>query len=202
MYIDTTWDQFKTLIDTNQIRFKYIETDDVYNLYGYDHSFHIKCELDKNPTDTTGLDLFNSTYKSKASNVLSESIGPFASKMIADKSIYKRAVGKRYTLSSGSNTLTHTVTFTACKITGLELIGGEVGDYVDLKILDTDTGTVSTIPNYVLNQFGFEVNVAAGRHREDSNYDADLFVGLQIQVIYNSISAKDIGLNYILHEVK
>lgn len=129
-------------------------------------------------------------------------MNPFAAKTIADKSIFKRAVGKRYSLSSGTNTLVYVVDFVSCKMTGLELIGGEAGDYVDLRILDTAAGTVSTIPNYPLNQFGFEVNIAAGHHREDSNYDADLFVGLQVEVTYESISAKDVGINYILHEVK
>ena len=85
---------------------------------------------------------------------------------------------------------------------GIEVINGEIGDTMSLTVLDDEYGTVSTIPDYPLNQFGFDVNVAKDFYRWLSKYDADLFAGLQIKIDYNSASAKTVYFNYSLHELK
>ena len=40
-------------------------------------------------------------------------------------------------------------------------------------------------------------------YSDSSNYDADLFLGMQIEIIFhnNDAEEKNIGINYVLHEV-
>ena len=127
---------------------------------------------------------------------------PFAAKTIGTKKLYKRVNGVQSAVIVGSTDILFTVPYAWCKITGLELIGAETLDRVSLYILDSTTGTYSTIPNYTLNQFGFNVNSAKDYYNHTSEYDADLYLNMQIKVSYTSISAKTIGVNFILNEVK
>lgn len=87
-------------------------------------------------------------------------------------------------------------------INEIEIINCETGDSVDFFVLDSDTGTYTTVPNYPLNQFGFDVKCPNDFYRRLSNYDADLLQGMQLYLVYNSKSAKSVYVNYILHEVK
>jgi len=128
---------------------------------------------------------------------------PFCSKSLANgKKVFTRSTGKTFGLVVGSNNLDFTVAFTEVKFSGIEIDNAMVGEYVTLQILDTDTGTVSGTPNLVLNQFGDCVNLPNGFYRRESPYDADLFVGLKIRVIYYATEARTIGINYSLHELK
>jgi len=127
---------------------------------------------------------------------------PFAAKTIGTKKLYKRVNGVQSAVIVGSTDILFTVPYAWCKITGLELIGAETLDHVSLYILDSTTGTYSTIPNYTLNQFGFNVNPAKDYYNHTSEYDADLYQNMQIKVSYTSISAKTVGINFILNEVK
>lgn len=128
---------------------------------------------------------------------------PFAAKVLPNgKKLYGRAHGKAFTLTAGANTLDFDVPYAACKITGMEIVGGEIGDTLDFFILDDDSGTYSTIPNYMLNQFGFDVAVSKDFYKRESAYDADLYYNMCISIAYYSQTAKTVYINYILHEVK
>lgn len=128
----------------------------------------------------------------------------FADKKTIDgKSLYVRDKGMEFTVSIGANNNKQcNIDYNTMKFNGVEIIGGEVGDKVNLKVLDTPTGTISTIPNYLLNQFGFSVNVGPNYYHRVSKYDADLIKDMKIVVDYESVSSKTIYINYILHEVK
>jgi len=131
---------------------------------------------------------------------------PFAAKTMlvngVTKKFYKREHGIQAQLNQGSNTILFTIPYPWVKIIGLELLFGEKLDTVDLMILDSTSGTYSGVANYQLNQFGFNVNVAEGEYEEQNAYDADLYQGMQIKIVYNSQSAKTIGINFNLTEVK
>ena len=128
---------------------------------------------------------------------------PFASKNLPDgKKLFRRVHGLSAAVTSTQSSHKFTVPYTLCKITGIEVVSSEAGDFVDFHILDTATGAVTGVANYSLNQFGFSTYLAAGYHRDISNYDADLFAGLQIEIKYTSISSKTVYINLILHEVK
>lgn len=127
----------------------------------------------------------------------------FADKKLTDgKKLYARTHGKSFQVSIGANTLDFDVPYNTCKINGIEIINGEIGDKVDLFVLDDDSGSYSTIPNFVLNQFGFDANVAKDFYNRESKYDADLYLNMCISVTYYSTSSKTIYINYLLHEVK
>jgi len=126
----------------------------------------------------------------------------FAAKTRAGKKLYSRTHGKKHSVTTGLSYPNFVIPYDSCLFNEVEIINGEVGDYIDLFILDTATGTVTTIPNYPLNQFGYDVFLVAGFYKRGSNYDAELFKDLQIDMKYYSISDKDIYVNYVLHELK
>ena len=127
---------------------------------------------------------------------------PFAAKVIGTKKLYKRVNGVQSAVVVGSTDIIFTVPYAWCKITGLEIIGGELLDKISLYVLDSVTGAYSGSANAILNQFGFTVNTAKDYYNHSSEYDADLYQGMQIKVTYTSISAKTIGVNFILNEMK
>jgi hypothetical protein len=118
------------------------------------------------------------------------------------KKLYARVHGIQQALTSGANTIDFTIPYPWVKITGLMVFSGEALDTVDLSIYDTATGTYSGVPNYKLNQFGFAANISKDSFEWTSPYDADLYQGMIIKITYNSVSAKTIGINYILNECK
>lgn len=130
------------------------------------------------------------------------SIPAFAAKTFGTKSLFKRVVGVRSSLAVGDNTILYTETFPWVKFMAIEVMGGETGDYVSLYILDTTTGTFTGVPNYQLNQFGFTANISKDFYSQKSEFDADIYAGLQIKIVYNSVSAKTVGINFIMNEVK
>lgn len=130
------------------------------------------------------------------------SIPAFAAKTLGTKSLFKRVVGVQQALTVGDNTILYTETFPWVKFMAIEVIGGEIGDYVSLYILDTTSGAYSGVPNYQLNQFGFSANIAKDFYEQKSAFDADVYAGLQIKVAYHSMSAKTVGINFVMNEVK
>lgn len=124
----------------------------------------------------------------------------------ADKSqLFFRGRGIKQTITANSTeNITYVIPYDKCKLNGIELLNGNDGDTVNFKVLDSTTGTYTTIPNYLLNQFGFDWNVAASGTTKVLPYDADLFLNMQISVEYtnNSNSDTEIAVNIDLHEDK
>lgn len=128
---------------------------------------------------------------------------PFASKnLLNGKKLFRRIHGIRRAITPGANDIRFTIPYAECKITGIEITNCELLETASFKVLDTESGAVTTVPYYLLNQFGFSVNMPDKFYKSVSEYDADLFQGLVICLEYNAISNKDIGINFVLHEVK
>ena len=115
--------------------------------------------------------------------------------------LYIRCTGIQQALTQGANTITFTIPYNWVKFLGMEGINCESLDTVDLYVLDSTTGTYTGYPNAVLQKFGYTVNLAKDYYKRTSDYDADLKIGMQIKAVYNSVSAKTVGVNFILHEV-
>ena len=147
---------------------------------------------------------FESSFASLSKNIpISIYIQPFSSKTLPNgKKLFARTTGFQATLTAGANVVNYTVTYPWVKVTGIEIIGCEALDVVQLKVFDTNTGTYSTIPDCQLNQFGYTVNLPKDFYSRTSSFDADLYVGMIIKIEYTSISAKTVGFNLILNEVK
>lgn len=148
-----------------------------------------------------GLELLVTVYPASKELMITEQPA-FAAKTIGDKSLFSRVAGKKFTVAVGSNNLLYTVPYATMKFNGIELLGCDLGDSVDLFVLDSIAGTYTGVPDYVLNQFGYTVYTSANYYERHSNYDADLYAGMQIKIIYTSVSAKDVYVNYVLHELK
>jgi hypothetical protein len=117
----------------------------------------------------------------------------FAAKTIHGKKLFTRNTGIRYACVVGVNTIEYTVTYTNCKMDGLEFLNCEFGDTANLEVWHPQAGKVG--------QFGYNTNLPDGFYHKKSKYDADLSAGLIIKIIYTSISQKTIGINFDLHEV-
>jgi len=130
-------------------------------------------------------------------------IQAFASKEIVElqKRLFKRVSGIQCTLITGANTIIYTVPYSWVKITGLEVISGQGLDVFSVEVLDSVAGTYSGTPSLKLNQFAFSLNVSGGFYAHSSEYDADLYQGMQIKITYSSLSDKTVGFNFILNEV-
>ena len=95
-----------------------------------------------------------------------------------------------------------TIPYSHVKFNGIEIINGQIGDYTNLKIVDTATGTYSTVPNYTLNQFGYTWYLKAEPTKEILPYVSDLYQGMIIRVEYNNASAqaRTIYVNFYIHQ--
>lgn len=132
-----------------------------------------------------------------------EESSPFAAKVLKNgKRLFSRVQGESYALLVGENSLIYTIPYPEVKFNEIEIVGAEVGDSCSLEVLDDANGSYSGIPNLSLNKFGDKVQLGKDFYCRKSNYDADLYLGMQIKVTYTSVSAKNVGINYILHEVK
>ena len=199
--IKRDWTSFKSYIQSKGVYPQYFGSTEKYELFYATDGLIFTCTIFKDG-DVDQID-FETNFKSKSNANNSILNNPFAAKTLPNsKKLYKREHGIQQALTAGSNIFVFTIPYTWVKILGIEVVNGEALDYCDLNILDSVTGTYTTIPNYKLNQFGFSVNICKDYYEEENSYDADLYQGMQIQIIYQSVSAKTIGINFNLSEVK
>ena len=141
----------------------------------------------------------------QAKNVSVQSIpapAPFAAKTIGTKKLYKRVTGMQASVSAGTTDVIFVMPYNWAKITGIEIVGGAILDKISLFVLDSVAGNYTGSSSAMLNQFGFNVNVNKDYYINTSEFDADLYLNMQIKVSYNTPVAKTIGINFILNEVK
>ena len=128
---------------------------------------------------------------------------PFAAKTIGALKLYTRCTGASFVVPNGSSNCDFSIPYPTVKFNGMKITNCGIGDYVNLKVLDTPNGTISTVPNYMLNQFGFNVYMRDGYFEKRSEYDADLIQNMTIRAeYYNAGAEKTIYINYDIHELK
>lgn len=212
------WSDVKSVLTNRNLSAQYTIIGTNYWIKAIDGAFEIDCVL---PTDTSlssdSLDFVTNFKpngnKSIISNTSIQNQPPFGAKTLVvagvTKSLYKRTTGIQAAVYAATpTTILFTVSYAWAKITGASIVGGEALDTVSLYVLDTTTGAYTlammgtAVPNYQLNQFGYNVNVAANYFVNTSPYDADIYIGMQIKMVYTSKSDKTIGINIDLHEVK
>ena len=131
---------------------------------------------------------------------------PFSEKVLANgKKLFRRKHGMRLICTKEASTnFDFVVPYSLAKIDQIEIVDGQSGDCVDFKVYDTPTGTISTVPNYMLNQFGFDVELPSGFYHDKSNYDADVIQDMKIQVVYKNKDLIDdisVGINIVYHQL-
>jgi hypothetical protein len=118
------------------------------------------------------------------------------------KKLFARNIGFDYALSAGTNTITYSIPYPWLKMLGMEVVNCEALDKVNFKVFDNSLGTYSGVPNLLLNQFAFNLNLPKDYYSRESRFDADIYYGMVLSIEYNSISAKTIGINLAANEVK
>lgn len=66
-----SWTEIKNFIDARSVSPQFVELDKIFIIKAFDGQFSLETEIDKNPTDTTDLDDWNTNYKPEANKVLS-----------------------------------------------------------------------------------------------------------------------------------
>jgi hypothetical protein len=199
--ISVDWATFKAFVTARASSIQYVTIDSTYRMRAADGYFMLDCSV---PVDggTDCVD-FETNYKTAGNKTPVSPIGAFASKTLSNgKKLYVRNIGIQQALSVGANTITYTLAYNWVKMVGAEIINGEPLDTIDFKVYDTAAGTYSGVPNYMLNQFGFAVNVSKDFYQRVAPYDADVYIGMIFSLTYTSVSAKTIGVNLLLNEVK
>jgi len=84
----------------------------------------------------------------------------------------------------------------------VEILNGNYGDVVQLRVMDDALGTYTTVPNMILNQFGTNWNMRQELIK-DLPYPAKLQEGMIIRVVYtnNSLADREIYFNLDLHKI-
>ncbi|MEY2859130.1 MAG: hypothetical protein RLZZ74_3443 [Cyanobacteriota bacterium] len=199
MRLTAKWSDFKSFVDSRSISIQWVDIDSNYFLYATDDAFQLDCII---PKDGSAELEFETSYKSKGNIVTPQINSAFSSKNLGSKKLFARNTGKQFMLGPGPNDLIYTATFPWVKMIGLECIGAESLDYGELRVYDSAAGTYSGVPNLLLNQFGYTLNIAKDFYKRESPFDADLYAGMVLKITYTSMSSKTIGINYIMNEVK
>lgn len=132
---------------------------------------------------------------------------PFGSKILQDGSrLFRRVRGVSASINNAATNIDFVVPFAKCKITGLQILAAKLGDKAKFQVLDTSTGTISGVPNLVLNTFGQDVYVAPDQADYPSKYDADLIQGMTLRIVFDAVDQildppRTIYVNFDLHEV-
>lgn len=213
--IKLNWADFKMNLTSRSGSIQYYTEGINYCIFFIDGQleFSTKIEID-DPKNTDQIDFEDNymsicNYQTKDSRTVASA---FASKTILKngmiKSLFKRVHGVNLTIAPGTTGfIEFIVPYTQSKFTGANIFGGDLKDTVDFFVLDTDTNAYSGAPGsyYILNQFGFDVEMPPGGVYENtSNYDADLYPGMTISCAFknNGTSSKYISMNLWIHEVK
>lgn len=135
---------------------------------------------------------------------------PFASKTLPNgETLKRRPKGMTFTLDPATiagpaiTTVQMVVPYNRAKINMVEVLWAPEGVSAVMRVKDTSTGTYSTVPNYVLDTFGADVNIAEGYWKGRSEYDAEVLVNmvLEFELKNRSMVSKTVGVNVAFHEV-
>lgn len=132
------------------------------------------------------------------------SLPAFSSKYVSNGRLFKRKHGYEFNAINNSQTkYSITVPYVNCKIDSVEIIGCTKADKVDFKVLDDALGSITTVPNSLINQYGFEVRLPDNFYKDQSKYEADLVQNMVLELTYynNENIDKTICLNIDFHEV-
>ena len=199
------WSKLKEFVDHRGLSVQWVEESSHYSLSAIDGALTFTCKLDKNPTDTTDLTDFETNYKASG-NKSPNIIYPFAQKRHYDgRKLTRRIHGFKIDLdtSGTEQTVKFTIPYVACLMTSTSVVDAIPGDKLQFSVLDSTAGLLTGVPNYRLNQFGYDVYPAKDYYEERSEYDAELVVGLQLEIKVTPVdtTARSVYFNITLHEL-
>lgn len=206
--IELSWADFKSNVTSRNLQIQYYTQGTVYHLLAFDGPLYFSCDIEQDEIPSADQTDFETNFMSSSNQKIGNSVTniPFGSKVLPDGTkLYRRKHGFRSNLipNGQSGTITLTVPYAHCKINLIEFVNGKEDLLVDFKVLDSVNGDYTTVPNYVLNQFGFGCEMPNGLYVDKSEYDADLYISMQIKIDIQNDSGADIIVkgNIVYHEV-
>jgi hypothetical protein len=209
--IHLNYTDWKSNVTTKKLEhYNYIMSDRRY-LLAVDGQLVFMHQLDQDD-EQDYVDNFESSSNKKMGNFYQRE--PFATKFLkTGEMLFRRKHGKKVTIpANDKKVVTFEVPYTKCKINKLEVIDANKRDRVDLKVRDSVMGIAQLgmgVPpaaveaNKLLNQFGFDVVVCDLLYSDKSDYDADLYQGMIVEITYynDTPDDKEVGFNIIFHEL-
>jgi len=206
MEIELNYADWKSNVDTKELdHFSYTQ-DNHYHLLALDGILIFKHKLDIDDN----LE-YETNYLPNANKKLGSfySREPFATKTLKDGSkLFRRKHGVFDTIPANSEkSIIFTAPYAKAKINKLEIIDANARDQIDMRVKSPVDPTTAAAygfpPDISLNQFGFNVVVSDLLYSDKSDYDAEVYAGMQIEVVYKNRTnaAKEVGFNLIYHEV-
>jgi hypothetical protein len=209
--MELSWTDFKAFVVSRGLSIQWVVAGSNYFLKAFDNYFQFECLITTDPALSTETVDFETNFKAAGNvkplqTISVQSTPPFGAKsQIINgvlKKFYARNTGLQQDLTTGSNEIVYTISYPWVKVIGIEAIGCEALDTAELRVYDNASGTYSGVPNAMLNQFGYTLNMAKDFYARNSQFDADLYAGMILKITYVSISDKRVGMNIILNEVK
>jgi len=206
MKYSVDWPTLKAFAVARNLSIQWFVSGNLYLICAIDNKLVLKTQIpivNPAPAESSQAD-FEANFKNSGNGILTTTTQPFASKVLqSGQSLYKRITGTSKSMQQGSNTFSWVQSaYSHVKFTAIEVINAEIGDTCNLVVLDTSTGTYSGIPSAPLNQFAFNINLCPQFYRYQSEFDADIYQNLQIQIVYNSVSPKTVYFNLDFNQVK
>lgn len=211
MDLQVTWTEIKDFATTRSRPIQYVDFNGNYYLYINEGPFSLNAIISQEDPANADLIDFETNYKPSANkpiinNVATQSHAPFGAKTMiingVTKRLFARFTGSQTVLAAGANTIDMTISYPWVKIVGIEVINCEALDTADFSVLDTPTGTYFGTPSAVLNQFSYTLNLPKDYYLKMAQFDADIYQNMVIRIGYTSVSAKTIGINLLINEVK
>ena len=124
---------------------------------------------------------------------------------------YKKVTGVKKLIDPGSTeNIELAFPFPKGLVKGAKIINTHIGDSLNFKIKDTDTNTYSQAPvesvgpNYILNQFGFNVYLTNESLEDTAEFAGVLYQGMVLTCEYtnNTSEAKTVYMNCDIYELK
>jgi hypothetical protein len=183
-------------------------------LSGEDINVDFKDDL--TPGDITTLDGVIASHSgveyTSNEEVITAITEPFSAKTLpTGENLFKRMHGSDIVdiLPGESETMEIEIGYPWAKIEAMEMLGCGESHTCSLHILDSQNNDYSKAPvgvvgeHYKLNQFAYDINLRKDYHRLSSKYDADLYLGMVVQLVVtnNSQEASKVSLNIELNEV-
>jgi len=192
--IEVTYLEWKTLLGTRPHYFGV--NVDSYKLYAGNRGIVFYCDLDLDDVAD-----YETNYKPQANTVSPETNenDAFASK----QGHSFRGMGFSGNALKNASTVIALTVDNTYDLSGVEILNGALGDKVQMKVVDDALGTYSTIPNYVLDQFGINWNIRPN-FVKDLPYTARVYLGMKVEFHYTNsdiLNDRMIYINLDLHRV-
>jgi hypothetical protein len=214
MELKVTWSELKQFVQARNLSVQWFVNNGLYWLAAIDGSVELSTQISiKNPTPS-GSDQqdFETNFKSlgnqsPSQNSTVQSQPPYGAKTVVVSGVthklFARFTGIQATVNLGVNTITYTATYPWAKMIGIEVINCTALDTANLIVYDSPQGTYSGTPNAPLSQFSYNMNLPAGFYERMAQFDADVYAGMAIKIIYTSVAstANTVGINFLLNQV-